>query len=434
MGADPVDLGEAVLARLFEERRERVLVEPGRRLGEGRDRGQLGRRVRGREVAEQAGLLEPRLAVLGDLHREEPLVDHLPEPVHDARPVEVDARRALVLERVEGRALAEHVERLRVGVPPDRLEERMAGRDPLQLLRLGRLAVGGAARIAVRESRELPVRVLLVAAEDRGRARRLEGVRHARDGLERERHELGRLAEEARDGLRHDAPLLRPRAPLDQHLEVELLAREPLQGVLADGAELPLVHVAEQALLEVGVAELPGVVVAQHALDVGRGQDLADDVEDGVVVQRVADLLELLEQPLQDAAFDGVGGHEVEDQAVLALAVAVDAAHPLLEAVRVPGDVVVEEDVADLKVDPLARGLGGDQDLDLAFAELLLGVEARARLVARARLHAAVDAADAEAPGLEAIHEVVQRVLELGEEEQALVRVVEEALLLEQRP
>src|SRR3989304_1567999 len=75
--------------------------------------------------------------------------------------------------------------------------------------------------------------------------RRLEGVRHARDGLERERHELGRLAQEARDGLRHDAPLLRPRAPLDQHFEVELLAREPLEGVLADGTELRFVDVAE---------------------------------------------------------------------------------------------------------------------------------------------------------------------------------------------
>ena len=181
VGADPLDLGQAILARLFEERRERVLVKPGRRLGEGRDRGHLGRRVRRREVAEQAGLLEPRLAVLGDLHREEPLVDHLPESIHHARPVEVDARRAFVLERVEGRALAEHVERPRVGVPPDRLEQRMAGRDPLQLLGLGRLAVGGAARVAVREGRELPVRVLLVTTEDRGRARRLEGVRHARD-------------------------------------------------------------------------------------------------------------------------------------------------------------------------------------------------------------------------------------------------------------
>ena len=172
-------------------------------------------------------------------------------------------------------------------------------------------------------------------------------MRQARHRLERERHELGRLAQEAGDGLRDDAPLLRPRAPLDQHLQIELLAREPLQRVLADGAELALVHVAEQAVFEVGVAEAAGVVVAQHALDVGRGQDLAHDVEDGIVVQGVADLLELLEQPLQDAALDGVGRDEVEDQAVLALAVAVDAAHPLLEAVRVPGDVVVEEDVAD---------------------------------------------------------------------------------------
>ena len=164
----------------------------------------------------------------------------------------------------------------------------------------------------------------------------------------------------------------------------------------------------------------------------GRRQNLADNVEDRVVVQRVADLLELSMQPRKYAAFDGVGGHKVEDQAVFALPVAVDAPHPLLEAIRIPGDVVVEEDVAGLEVDPLARGLGGDQNLNLAFAELLLGVEASARLVTRARLHAAVNAANAETPGLETGHKVVQRVLELREEEQALVRVIEESLLLEQ--
>ena len=109
VGADPLDLGKAILACLFEERCERVLVKPGRRLGEGRDRGHLGRRARRREVAEQAGLLEPRFAVLGDLHREEPLVDHLPESIHHARPVEVDARRAFVLERVEGRTPSQNV-------------------------------------------------------------------------------------------------------------------------------------------------------------------------------------------------------------------------------------------------------------------------------------------------------------------------------------
>ena len=310
----------------------------------------------------------------------------------------------------------------------------MPRRDPFQLLRLGRLAVGGAARIAVRESRQLPVRVLLVAAQHRGRARRLEGMRQARHRLKRERHELGRLTQEASDRLRHDTPLLRPRAPLDQHLEVELLAREPLQRVLADGAELVLVDVAQQAVFEIGIAEAPGVVVAQHALDVGGGQNFAHDVEDRIVVQRVADLLELFKQPLENAALNRVGRDEVEDQAVLALAVAVDAAHPLLQPVRVPRDVVVEQDVADLKVDAFAGGLGGDQNLDRAFAELLLGVQARARLVARARLHAAVDAADAEAPGLQSVDEIVQRVLELGEEKQALIGMVEEALASEAAP
>jgi hypothetical protein len=58
-------------------------------------------------------------------------------------------------------------------------------------------------------------------------------------------------------------------------------------------------------------------------------------------------------------------------------------------------------------------------------------VQASPRLVARARLHAAVDAADAEAPEPEALHQIVQRIPELGEEEQALVRVVEEAFLVE---
>ncbi len=100
-------------------------------------------------------------------------------------------------------------------------------------------------------------------------------------------------------------------------------------------------------------------------------------------------------------ALDGVGRDEVEDQAILALAVAVDASHPLLQAVRVPRDVVVEEDVADLKVDAFASSLGRNKYLDLAFAELLLGIQPRSRLVARTGLHAAMDAAHAESPGLQ---------------------------------
>ena len=133
MGADPVDLGKTIRACLFEEWCERVLVQPGRHLWKGRDRRHLSRRVRRHEVTEQAWFLEPRFAALGDLHGEEPLMDHLPESIDRAPPVEIDACRAFMLKRVEGRARTEHVERPRVGMPPDRLEERVAGRDPLQL-------------------------------------------------------------------------------------------------------------------------------------------------------------------------------------------------------------------------------------------------------------------------------------------------------------
>ena len=52
------------------------------------------------------------------------------------------------------------------------------------------------------------------------------------------------------------------------------------------------------------------------------------------------------------------------------LSVAVDAAHTLFEPVGIPGDVVVEENVAAFKVDAFASRFGGHQDLDGAFAEL----------------------------------------------------------------
>ena len=62
---------------------------------------------------------------------------------------------------------------------------------------------------------------------------------------------------------------------------------------------------------------------------------------------------------------------KVEDQAVGLLAVTVDAPHALFQPVGVPGDVVVEEDVAALEVDSLAGSLGGDQNLDVPVPELL---------------------------------------------------------------
>ena len=51
------------------------------------------------------------------------------------------------------------------------------------------------------------------------------------------------------------------------------------------------------------------------------------------------------------------------------LSVAVDAAHALLQPVGIPGDVVVEEDVAALEIDTFTRRFGGDEHLDVALPE-----------------------------------------------------------------
>src|SRR5215469_12803517 len=48
---------------------------------------------------------------------------------------------------------------------------------------------------------------------------------------------------------------------------------------------------------------------------------------------------------LEYVTFDGVCRHEVEDQAVLCLEVAMDSTHPLFQPIRIPRDVIVEKDV-----------------------------------------------------------------------------------------
>ena len=148
--------------------------------------------------------------------------------------------------------------------------------------------------------------------------------------------------------------------------------------------------------------------------------------------------LEALEELVQHAAFAGVRRDEVEDEAVLLLAVAVDAAHALLEPHRIPRDVVVDHEPAELEVDAFAGGLGGDKHLAV-FAELALGVDADAGRVAVADLHAAVNLRDGQAPLAQLAEraavfavagEIIERVLVLGEDQQLHLRVGEDAVLV----
>ena len=103
------------------------------------------------------------------------------------------------------------------------------------------------------------------------------------------------------------------------------------------------------------------------------------------------------------------------------LTVAVDAPHPLLEAARVPRDVVVDHQPAELEVDALTRSVGRDQ-----VGRSTLGrwsAEELHLLLACAVVHAAVYLGHlaAEAETLETPHQKSERVSMLGEDNELLV-------------
>ncbi len=68
-----------------------------------------------------------------------------------------------------------------------------------------------------------------------------------------------------------------------------------------------------------------------------------------------------------DITFAGLVGHQVPEVADLGLADAVNATEALLDAVRVPRQVVVDHQVRALQVDALPGGIGGEENLDLGI-------------------------------------------------------------------
>ena len=79
--------------------------------------------------------------------------------------------------------------------------------------------------------------------------------------------------------------------------------------------------------------------------------------------EHAAEQLELLGEQLVDALVGSVLlVEEVDDDDVVLLAVAVTAADALLDPLRVPGQVVVDDQRAELQIDAFGGGLGGDHD------------------------------------------------------------------------
>ena len=87
--------------------------------------------------------------------------------------------------------------------------------------------------------------------------------------------------------------------------------------------------------------------------------ELAKHVEH-LAAERLAGLLDLVQEGAVDVALAGLLGDQVPEVADLGLADAMDAAEALFQAVGVPGQVVVDHEVGALEVDALAGGVGGE--------------------------------------------------------------------------
>ena len=103
----------------------------------------------------------------------------------------------------------------------------------------------------------------------------------------------------------------------------------------------------QQPVFEVGVAELAGVVVAQHTLDWAAGSTSPTTLKTASSSRASRISWSFSSRRWRTRPSMVLVATKLKIRQSLRLAVAVDAAHPLFEAVRVPGDVVVEQDVAD---------------------------------------------------------------------------------------
>ena len=103
--------------------------------------------------------------------------------------------------------------------------------------------------------------------------------------------------------------------------------------------------------------------------------ELAEHVKH-LTAERFPRLLQLLQELAVDVAFARLVRHQVPEVTHLGLTDAVYPPKALFQTVRVPGQVVVHHQVRALQVDAFARGVGGEQHLDLrVVAERFLGLE-----------------------------------------------------------
>ena len=168
-----------------------------------------------------------------------------------------------------------------------------------------------------------------------------------------------------------------------------------------------------EAGLDLGPVAVPDRLDEQVAEPL-LAEELAQDVEDpttkGLPLQ-----LDLFEEALVYVALARLFRQQIPEMAYFGLPDAVDAAEPLFEAVRVPGQVIVDHQMRALQVDALAGGVGSQQDENvLVLFEGFLGFGSL--LTAHPAVNRDERFGSAEERA-EPLAQIVQRVAVLGEDD-----------------
>ncbi len=211
--------------------------------------------------------MEGHLAGRGRLDHEEAAVERVPATVLDRRREDIQHRRPVAVQVVEDRAAPEVVFNAGEDVRPDRLEQRVAGRDPFEgrVGREDRLVEGD---LAVLPAESAEPRLLAVTNWDEVPRHLADAVGAAvRAGRLRLQPGLGRRRdEELLDHLGHEPPLLSlGRLPHDRR-QVEFPLGQPFEGALGDGPEPVRADVLDDAGLDLVLVGEPGVHVAEQLL------------------------------------------------------------------------------------------------------------------------------------------------------------------------
>ncbi len=223
----------------------------------------------------------------------------------------------------------------------------------------------------------------------------LPGGEQGRAGMERElrgaKHRLqvsgldAEPAGERRRQLGGERPALGPRDP--RPVVAEEVARKALAlGLisfdialhahrLAERLEDLAIQVADVLVAHPGDLEILAQLaesVRDLALVLGRGPQLEDALLErrslGVVAEHHVELthhelehVQLLLQDREHVGLDRVLGRVVVDEDVPLLPQPMDAADPLLDLHRIPGQIEVDHPPAELEITPLAAGVGGHE-------------------------------------------------------------------------